>query len=426
MTIRSPKGTDYSTPRIDSINIEENGIDLEFDSSLFTSSVGDRMAAVRSTGNSICYLTGEMEALQDIDAGTSVATLPNICESLSTSNYVANLGNQDRWIIRDVNSGGNAQLRGVGFNGVNTYIIVGGMSASVRSSFDTITWFPITMPNSDFRQHVHYEPSLDIYSIVGAAGQTFVSSDATNWTLNASGAASTLNWVTFGIGLFVTVGNLDGGNPAIYASPDAAVWTVRANTLTESLQSVSFGNALFVAVGDNGTIATSADAITWTAQTSGVPDDLFGVKFLNNQFIACGDNTTVLTSPDGIVWTQETVTGLPTNLNLMSLDYSGSEYVFVGASSTIIQSPDLVSWFDEPNPFTGQGLLFRDVLYDGSEFILCGAGDSCLVSSFDSSVLPSIIRISGNDIVTEADIAVGNKINFDGITYVAKVNYGND
>jgi hypothetical protein len=67
-----------------------------------------------------------------------------------------------------------------------------------------------------------------------------------------------------------------------------------------------FGAGLFVVVGNDGIIQTSADGIAWTSRTSGTANDLYKVYFLNNTFFAIGNNRTLLTSPDGINWSSIT------------------------------------------------------------------------------------------------------------------------
>ena len=74
--------------------------------------------------------------------------------------------------------------------------------------------------------------------------------------------------------LFVSVGE-DG---TILTSSDGNSWTERTSGTSEDLYEVTYGNGLFVTVG-RGTIITSTDGTTWTERDSGTSGDLFGVTY---------------------------------------------------------------------------------------------------------------------------------------------------
>jgi len=101
---------------------------------------------------------------------------------------------------------------------------------------------------------------------VGNSGTILTSSDGISWTKRTSGKWEYLSGVTYGNGLFVTVGSLSG---IILTSPDGNSWTERTSGTGEYLRGVTYGNGLFVTVGESGTILTSSDGTTWTSRTSG-------------------------------------------------------------------------------------------------------------------------------------------------------------
>ena len=111
---------------------------------------------------------------------------------------------------------------------------------------------------------------------VGNSGTILTSSDGILWTKRTSGKWEYLSGVTYGNGLFVTVGSLSG---IILTSPDGNSWTKRTSGTSKYLRGVTSGNGLFVTVGFLGTILTSPDGITWTERTSGIFRNLYGVTY---------------------------------------------------------------------------------------------------------------------------------------------------
>jgi len=75
-------------------------------------------------------------------------------------------------------------------------------------------------------------------------------------------------------GLFVSV----GGSGTILTSSDRVTWTSRTSGTSNSLYGVTYGNGLFVTVG-TGTILTSSDGTSWTKRTSGTSKTLYGVTY---------------------------------------------------------------------------------------------------------------------------------------------------
>jgi len=65
----------------------------------------------------------------------------------------------------------------------------------------------------------------------------------------------------------------------ILTSPDGNSWTIRTSGTYNNFYGVTYGNGLFVTVGDSGTILTSTDGTTWTERTSGSGGHLEGVTY---------------------------------------------------------------------------------------------------------------------------------------------------
>ncbi len=73
-------------------------------------------------------------------------------------------------------------------------------------------------------------------------------------------------------GMFVSVGS------TILTSSDGISWTKRYSGTSSILRGVTYGNGLFVTVGRYGIILTSSDGISWTERTSGT-SWLYGVTY---------------------------------------------------------------------------------------------------------------------------------------------------
>ena len=101
------------------------------------------------------------------------------------------------------------------------------------------------------------------------------------------------------------------------------------------LDGVTYGNGLFVTVGEAGLINTSTDGIYWTERHTGTYSILFGVTYGNGLFVTVG-NSTILTSSDGISWTQR-YSG--TSHFFLKVTYGNGLFVTVGNSGTIHTSP---------------------------------------------------------------------------------------
>jgi hypothetical protein len=65
----------------------------------------------------------------------------------------------------------------------------------------------------------------------------------------------------------------------ILTSSDGTTWTVRITGTWRNLKEVTYGNGLFVTVGNLGIIYTSPEGTSWTTRTTGTPKRLSGVTY---------------------------------------------------------------------------------------------------------------------------------------------------
>jgi hypothetical protein len=115
----------------------------------------------------------------------------------------------------------------------------------------------------------------------------------------------------------------------LFQSATATTWSpVNATGLaTSQLNFITFGAGVFVVIGNGGVIQTSTNGTSWTTRTSGTTSDLYKIYFVNSKFFAIGTNRTLLTSTDGITWTAVTFNAGSSSDFFMSLAYGNGWYV---------------------------------------------------------------------------------------------------
>ncbi len=219
----------------------------------------------------------------------------------------------------------------------------------IYSSEDGLNWTLRFADNNSWGLTLNY--SGGHFSGVGGFGIADVSADGTNWTSSFLPAydlsAEKGQAITFGKGVYVTVGELNGvGN--IQTSPDGLTWTScssspapggriasvvwggnkfvaignndgleyhslngTANWVRSSIpggNKISYGNGLFFVPLDNGTNLISADGSSWDAQSTGLTNMLGIVTYSHGLFMAqCGISIAgsyLATSVDGTNWIQ--------------------------------------------------------------------------------------------------------------------------
>jgi hypothetical protein len=237
------------------------------------------------------------------------------------------------------------------------------------SSFAVETWTQLAAGTQSSLQDVTYGNGL--FVTVGTWGRIMTSPDRITWTARTSGTDQTLKEVTYGNGLFVTVGQ--GGT--ILTSPDGITWTARNSGTHLRLWGVTYGKGLFVAVGEHGALRTSPDGINWTARTSGVTNWFEGVACDNNLFVMVGSSGMIRTSTDGITWTQRTS---HTTQPLYQVAYVNGRFVTVGDGGTIRTSPDGINW---AAPASGTTNAFWGVTYGNGFYVAMGSSGTVLTST---------------------------------------------
>jgi hypothetical protein len=195
-------------------------------------------------------------------------------------------------------------------------------------------------------QKIEKDKTEGLFVSVGR-GTILTSPDGISWTKRTSGISNSPLGVTYGNGLFVSVGK----SGTILTSTDGTTWTERTSGISEYLYGVTYGNGLFVTVGWEGTILTSSNGTSWTKRTSGTSNRLWGITYGNGLFVTVGnglfvtvgENGTILTSTDGTTWTERTS---GTSKYLREVTYGNGLFVTVGYEGTILTSTDGTTWTD--------------------------------------------------------------------------------
>jgi hypothetical protein len=251
------------------------------------------------------------------------------------------------------------------------------------------------------------------YDVQNASDITLTPAAASSWafTERANPKNYSLWDVTYAIslGLFIAVGQADGGDAYIITSPDGITWTERANAANRNLYAVGWDetNTLATAVGagggGNSYILTSPDGVTWTQRTNTAiyNESLSDVIWCDSLslWVAVGGRydggigltrSAIFTSPDGITWTQRSVVGGDLVAHwLYGVAFDGTTIVAVGGeysgsafgqnTTSIVTSTDGITWnvvYAKSGTYPSHTYnILRNVYWTGQEFVAVGQYD---------------------------------------------------
>jgi hypothetical protein len=265
------------------------------------------------------------------------------------------------WI--EQSSGTSSPLNEVAY-GNGTFVAVGD-HGTILISPDGVTWTPRT---------AYSGTTNDLYAITYGNGTFVVGGDEHTILTSPDGVTWEVRTlqsfpfyptdITYGDGIFVAVDGY-GWSYGICTSIDGVTWAKNYFSSYNNLNGVSYGNGIFVTVGDFGAVFTSPDGIDWTERNSGTSDDFDGIGYGNGTFVAVGGYySIILTSPDGIAWT-ERASGV--SYTLYDVAFGNNTFVAVGYD--IVQS-DPISTIEEtistPNTPTGAMTGIPDTSYSYS------------------------------------------------------------
>lgn len=280
-------------------------------------------------------------------------------------------------------SGTTNDLTAAASSGASIVVVVG-KHGTILTSLDTVIWTTQNSGTTNNISGVTYGNGVFVTVGGNSNGEVLTSPDGTSWTKQAFGVADALNAVTFGLGRFVAVGQ----HGAIWTSTNGLAWEQRPTGLASALSAVALGTiytggypggAMFVAVGQGGVLLTSSDGLAWTIRNSGVLLDLNSVTSVDCRtgstvvFIAAGASGIAVKSSDGVNWTAFTI---PTSQNITSAAGTGAlgnlaigVFALAGGNGTFLTSDDGISWSLQAAVTTN---TFRGLLHVDGEFLAVG------------------------------------------------------
>ncbi|MCC7376450.1 MAG: hypothetical protein IT581_17455 [Verrucomicrobiales bacterium] len=236
-------------------------------------------------------------------------------------------------------------LQDVGYaNG--QFVAIGSRADDLLTSPDGVVWTRGSLGLSGGRKVIHDGTRFIVLASGGFLG---ISTNAINWDsqyrvpmkfVDAGGIA-------FGNGAYVEVGYMRTGQPTdLYSSSNLTQWTFHDAQVNENLMDVTFGLGLFVAVGQDGAITTSPDGAEWTPRKVDHTGFIWDLACDGQHLVAAAQWGRLLVSDNGIDWTRHD-TGLPWHLT--DVAYGNGTFIAVGWNGQIVQS-DPVLTFPVPIP----------------------------------------------------------------------------
>jgi len=239
---------------------------------------------------------------------------------------------------------------------------------TILTSSNGTTWTERNSWISEELYEVTYGNGL--FVTVGDKGTILTSLDENSWTERTSGTSRHLRGVTFGDGLFVTVGR----SGTILTSSNGTSWKKRNIETSEWLSGVTYGNGLFVTVGEDGIILTSSNGTHWKERKSGTSRYLYGVTYGNGLFVTVGSWGNILTSSNGTRW-KERKSG--TSRYLYGVTYGNGRFVISGWEGTILTSSNGTRWKERKS---GTSMSLSEITYGNGLFVTVGRSGTILTS----------------------------------------------
>ncbi|MBI1175947.1 hypothetical protein GC207_00750 [bacterium] len=237
----------------------------------------------------------------------------------------------------------------------------------IMTSTNGLKWNLEVSPTTNQLRSVIY---TDQFVASGDKGTIITSPDARTWQLTTAGD-SQIEALAYGNDIYMALDSR--GN--LFRSNDARQWIPVGDPINKGGRDMTFGSGLFVTVGLNGLIATSTNGVNWVQRTSGTTGILFSVAYGDGLFVAVGAEGTqgvILTSNDGIYWQLQFV-----DKPLSDVTFNDGEFLIIGGSfmgsGTSLTSSDGI-YFNEPASDPGLDWSLTGVTCGGGACVAVGAG----------------------------------------------------
>ena len=220
---------------------------------------------------------------------------------------------------------------------------------------------------------------------VGNSGTILTSTDGTTWTTAASGLTNNgstvrLSGVTYGNNTFVTVGDANYGNGAVFTSTNGSDWSFQNSGSDASFYGITYANSIFTASGHGGAIIYSSDATTWTSSDNVTSNELYGVAYGGGIYLGVGDNWTLIYSIDGTSWGNMGSYG---DISINDIIYANSNFYAIMGNGYLHICPNCISssvnWNEPSNIGVSDDL--NGIVYGNSTYIIVGSSGTILTST---------------------------------------------
>lgn len=307
------------------------------------------------SGDPISGIASANQNLPQMQAGSGVLAASGVNSSPLTVTYYSNNFNLT-WTSSTGAGAASGAVEGGVFRAGN-YFYVSNSAGTFRSS-DGITYTGFApLVGGAGRPRFGYSPTYG-YICIGSTGGLSTSGDGVTWT--SRGLKAQLNTSIQTIAGLPGQPVLAGGSGVIQYSTDAVNWTSQASPIGNVLiKKIVAANGMYLAMGESANVATSTNGTTWTVRTTVPPsgathywtDGTYGGT--STPWMICGyhgssvpsqtGNIALNASTDGITWTTRRVlfTSAPTWMYNIAWVSGGS---FGNGTFVLYGGPNFLYW----------------------------------------------------------------------------------
>jgi hypothetical protein len=222
----------------------------------------------------------------------------------------------------------------------NGMFVAGGRNGTLLTSSNGMDWTLRPSPTTNYVERIAWANGL--WVAVTEGGDLAISSTGESWIRHDTGLPRTDHeGVCFGNGLWVVVGGYF--NPAavgtVFTSTDGWNTTRRSANPGKRWRDVTYGKGMFVTVGNDGAMGYSTNGIDWRASNFIASMNLRRIHYANGRFVAVGNDGTLISSVDpanGRPWTRHRSRNSQ-NLHDIVAAPDGT-FLFVGNNGMLLQS----------------------------------------------------------------------------------------
>jgi hypothetical protein len=226
-------------------------------------------------------------------------------------------------------------------------LVVVANNGYIATSTDGATWTSRTSGSTSSLYSVAYGGTSIV--AVGSAGTILRSADGgTTWApaaaIPAAATGGILYSVSYGAGVFVTVGSTAGGAALLLESADGDSWADHSPASAGPLASVSFANATFFAgTTSGGSLYSSSNGTTWSSAIAlSITNSIVGVAYGGGAYLVVDSSGNLMSSTNGSAWSS--VYSPNPSTSYYGICYGQDRFALLTGGGTIYWTSDLISW----------------------------------------------------------------------------------